>query len=215
MLSFVAQGRSNFNVTPGKWGSGWEFDTTWSAHTILPAYSNAETRSVALWVKMPPESVLSDAAPVLSWNPALSIPGIVELGWNGDHSAGVATAVTVRCGARGLVGTTPLVDGKWHHLAVVLNVRPKYLGADALGKELQMRIYVDGKLETRSGKLQLKKSKELRLAEQLALAPGTLVLGRDWQGEDPFRGCVDELVVADRPLGQGEIRQLMGGLATH
>jgi hypothetical protein len=100
-----------------------------------------------------------------------------------------------------LVGTTPLRDGRWHHVAVVFS---------AAGKP---RHYVDGRLEPITAK-RFKRGKPGDVGAitiRSDLAPHTLCIGRGAlaRAKAPgFRGALDELFLTDRALTQSEIRML-------
>ena len=179
---------------PGRFGKALEFDGTFATQAGLMGPLRRGIRSVAFWVQTPPsgpnaETFLAFPGPRI-WGPAL------ELGWNRTSAEGVFGAVRFDSPMGSLVGSTPLRDGRWHHVAVVLGAPPKVTGKPPL------KFYVDGRLENFSGKNPFRRS--ARMAEGallwLAGAPG---------GGDHFVGALDELVLVDLPLTPQEIRHLM------
>ena len=110
-------------------------------------------------------------------------------------------ALRTKAGRVVIAGTTPLRDGRWHHVAVVFNPGRK---PDAM----QIRQYVDGRLEGAP----LKRAAKRAIARSGAAGnTGTLdmlTIGASADGTF-YRGEMDELFIADRALAPQEIRQLM------
>jgi hypothetical protein len=102
-----------------------------------------------------------------------------------------------------------LRDGRWHHLAVVFSIKNRGDKADKNEGILQMREYVDGRLESPSFRHTNKRSKGAE--SSVARINDTLWIGRpvDDASGARFRGTLDELYVADAALTPQEIRHLM------
>ena len=115
---------------------------------------------------------------------------------------------TSQCGAlrteheeNAVVGRTSLRDGQWHHVAVLV------LGGKKSRGFVQVKQYVDGRLD---GTGALPRGVKPGAGEKSDL----LWIGRRANAnakfaEEGFRGGLDELFLADRPLAPDEIRQLM------
>jgi hypothetical protein len=98
-----------------------------------------------------------------------------------------------------VVGTTPLNNGKWQHIAAVFNVAPKNPGRQTV------KLYVNGRLESLSGRRPFRAMTEKPAAEQ----DPVLWLGGSPSGSERFVGLLDELVIVDQQLTPQEIRHLM------
>ena len=166
------------------------FDGTISATAAVPELSKRAARTVAFWVKIRENAPLPEVGAILSW------PGL-QIGWNRNPESGTLGALATRAGRVITAGSTPLRDGRWHHIAVVLNPVRK---SDAM----QIRQYVDGRLEGARSKRVGKRM----LARGSAHPANLLTIGAGADGTI-FRGEMDELFIADRALVPQEIRQLM------
>ena len=184
--------------TTGRFLGAMRFDGEIFAKAPFAGLSQRAARTAALWVKVPQDAPLSEAGAMLAW-PVPS--GGVEIGWNRNPDLGALGALRTRAGHAVFAGTTPLRDGSWHHIAVVINPGGKEGG-------MQVRQYVDGRLETVAVKRNVKRTIARSSAAPGALAANTLSIGCGADG-GRFRGEMDELFIADRVLGPQEIRQLM------
>ena len=91
-------------------------------------------------------------------------------------------------------GTTPINDGSWHHVAVVLE-------DDGSSNISEARLYVDGQPET--------------FAEVLPCEVNTSVaqdvrIGAFYAGPRYFRGLIDDVRIYSRALGEDEIAAMAG-----
>ncbi len=166
------------------------FDGTVSATALVPDLSKRTARTVAFWVKIRENAPLPEVGAILSW------PG-VQIGWNRNPESGTLGGLSTRAGRMITAGATPLRDGHWHHIAVVLNPGRK---PDAM----QIRQYVDGRLES----AQSKRAGKRTLARGTSQQADLLTIGAGADGTI-FRGEMDELFIADRALVPQEIRGLM------
>ena len=186
--------------TPGRFLGALRFDGTLFATAPFAGLSKRAARTAALWVKVPQDAPLSEASAMLSWSSAAGASG-VEIGWNRNPDFGALGALKTKAGRGVFAGTTPLRDGRWHHVAVVLSPGRRPDG-------MQVRQYVDGRLEGVSAK-RFGKRVAMRASPAADVpAPDTLSIGRGPDGQR-FRGELDELFIADRVLAPQEIRQLM------
>ncbi len=180
--------------TPGRFLDGVHFDGTVSATASFAGLSARTPRTLAWWAKVREDAPLSEAGAMLAWSGA-------EIGWNRNPQFGALGALRTKTGRGVMAGTTPLRDGRWHHLAVVLKPGRK---PDAM----QIRQYVDGRLEGGPMKRGVKKMMARQGSGPEAGAPDVLTMGAAPDGTF-FRGDMDELFIADRVLAPQEIRQLM------
>ena len=179
---------------PGRFLSALRFDGSVSAVAPFAELSKRTARTAALWVKVGEDEPLAKAGAMLSWSG-------VEIGWNRNPELGPPGALRTRAGRATVAGTTPLRDGRWHHVAVVLNPGRK-------PDMMQVRQYVDGRLENATTRRVAKKLIARGGVSAGAPEPDQLMIGAGLDGT-LFRGELDELFIADRALTPQEIRQLM------
>ena len=180
--------------TPGRFANAAHFDGALSATSPFAGLSKRAARTVAMWVKVGEDAPLSEAGAMLSWSGA-------EIGWNRNPQFGALGALRTKVGRNSIAGTTPLRDGRWHHVAVVFKPGRK---PDAM----QIRQYVDGRLEGAPMKRGSRRVFARNSVSPGAWAGDALTIGAAQDGTF-FRGDVDELFIADRVLAPQEIRQLM------
>lgn len=192
----------------GRFQGALQLDGNLFARAAFPGIHQRAARTVAFWVNVPADASLPDADAMLAW-PLGNLGRSVRIGWNRNPTQGVLGAVRTDAGRTSMVGSTALRDGRWHHLAVVLSPRMKGEKAEKGEGALQLRQYVDGRLETVSFKRNGKRAKGGD--GQVASAGEALWIGRavDDSSGARFRGGIDELFVADAALSPQEIRHLM------
>jgi ferric-dicitrate binding protein FerR (iron transport regulator) len=178
-------------------GQGLHFDGQTALHTIPSSAAQLDAAMVSFWIQAP-QATDPATAPWLAWNPQLSLPGVLEMGFNDNPAHGTLGALALRWNHKHLIGTTLLRDGKWHHISVGLPVK---LNAKNI-PDLHWKVYVDGRLETPSGRWQEKRPKPLP-----TYAAG-LLIGCDWGRQEYFTGSLDELVITDRILSPAEVCSL-------
>jgi ferric-dicitrate binding protein FerR (iron transport regulator) len=194
-------------LVAGRWGNALSFDGAFSARAALPPKSPGGTRTAAFWCKIPADAALSESEAIVSWYSAETGERPVSIAWNGDPTLGALGALKTSLG-RGLkVGSTPLRDGRWHHVAVVFAPNP-----DAPART-HLKTYLDGRLEATSFvRGAVKNWKKAGVADARFVAEGGLWIGRNpFQGPQPngFRGELDELYLINRALSPREIQHLL------
>ena len=174
-----------------------------TAQISVPGLATNLARTIAFWVRLPAETPITDTAPMAAW---LSKPASkdssrpVEIGWNTNPANGPHGAVRTEFGRWVFVGTCPVHDGRWHHVAVV------FVPHERNRDKLHVKQYVDGRLDT----VTTKTAKKHWRAFPGGPVDDTLWLGCRPGGQEQFHGAVDELFVADRALVPAEIKQLRG-----
>ena len=178
------------------------------AHAEFPGIRERAARTVACWINVPEDASLPDADAMLAW-PLGNAGRSVQIGWNRNPTQGVLGALRTDAGRSSTVGSTALRDGHWHHLAIVFSLKTKGEKVDKGEGMLQMREYVDGRLETPSFRHTTKRNKGAE--SPVVSTDDTLWIGRavDDANGARFRGTLDELFVADAALTPQEIRHLM------
>ncbi|MEZ0254443.1 MAG: LamG-like jellyroll fold domain-containing protein [Chthoniobacter sp.] len=192
----------------GRFQGALQLDGSLFARATFPGIHQRTPRTVAFWVNVPADASLPDADAMLAW-PLGKLGRSVRVGWNRNPTQGVLGAVRTDAGRSSTVGSTTLRDGRWHHLAIVLSPKMKGEKAEKSEGALQLRQYVDGRLETVSFKRNGKRGKGADA--QVASVEEALWIGRavDDSSGARFRGAIDELYVADAALTPQEIRHLM------
>lgn len=207
-----AEPRQRASRSEGKWGRALRFDGTYSATVALSGMPSDSPRTLAFWVRLPQDAPLTTGGAILAWKPKphnrRSNSPVTVLGWNRLPGQGTIGALRADRGPDAVVGTTSLRDGEWHHVAVTL------LPAARGGKQLHVRLYVDGRLEaaTAAKPKRPAHAHEAPSPSQEPSAADTLWIGRapgHRPRQDRFLGELDELFVAARALTHQEIRRLM------
>lgn len=170
------------------------------AESTYRGVSGNKPRSVSLWVNIPPDSPYEYPNGILSWGSHKQSRKWQVCWNNGDQ--GTVGALRVEFGDGYLVGTTDLRDGRWHHLCVV------FLGGDDSDVASHVKLYVDGRLETLSGR----RSQFIRTDTESPQAMA-VTLGRwlgYWPGKDTFyfRGAVDEVHIFEKALLPSQVASL-------
>jgi hypothetical protein len=194
------------HVQAGRWQHALQFDGQSFAKAALPDISETTPHSVAFWVNVPKDANLANAYAMVAWGMNSKQFGShpVHIGWNRNPNEGTVGVLRTDYGGGFALGATPLRDGRWHHVAVIL-----IPGADAT-TSMQVKQYVDGRLEG-EGKPSPPGSK---IFSRLSSATSGAVwlgcrLGIDDVRQERFRGQMDELFIADRALEPWEIVGLM------
>ena len=195
--------------TAGRWGGALRFDGNSYARAAFPGMSENSPHTIAFWAKVPNDANLSSAYAMVAWASSGEKFGShpFHIGWNRNPNEALVGVLRTDYGRGYAVGATPLRDGRWHHIAVVLMPR------DDPDSTVEVRQYVDGRLEG-EGRPSPPGSDIFMSTDNNALtANGTLWLGcrLGIKGvrTDRFFGEMDELFIADRDLEQQEVVRLM------
>ncbi|MHA3770870.1 LamG-like jellyroll fold domain-containing protein [Verrucomicrobiota bacterium sgz303538] len=191
--------------TAGRWGSALDLDGSTALEAPFPKLSARSSRTVAFWTRIAPDPELSGAGPAVAWRFAGKEARLFQVGWNRNPALGAFGVLDARLGKRSVVGMTPLRDGQWHHVAVVLTPNRK----NETG--MQIRKYTDGRLEGTAARAAGKRRGNIarRTIETPDIATDVLAIGGITASAEHFRGSVDELYVCDRALAPWEIAHLM------
>jgi hypothetical protein len=189
----------------GRAQSALRFDGRLYARAPFAGLSGNAGHSVAFWVRVPEDSQLSSAYAIVAWWAENKQIGSrpVHIGWNRNPDEGPVGVLRTDYGRGFALGSTPLRDGRWHHVAVVFVPSAK----DALP---EVKQYVDGRLEGEGqpsppgGGVSTQVNEVVRDAIWLGCR-----LGDNGPKRERFRGDLDELCVTEGALGPPEIVQLM------
>jgi hypothetical protein len=183
-----------------------QFDGHLYARAALPDISENTPHTVVFWVKVPKDANLSNAYAMVAWGLNNKNFGShpVHISWNRSADQGPIGVLRTDYGGGYALGSTPLRDGRWHHIAVVL-----IPGQDA-NTSMQVKQYVDGRLEG--------EGKPSPIGSEIFTRMSSATSGALWLGcrlgidrvpSQRFRGEMDELFLTDRALEPLEIVGLM------
>jgi len=164
-------------------------------HVAVPGYEGilgTQSRTSTAWV-----NVNKTSASIITWGPSGSGTKWIMRTHNGPAT------LRLECGRGNTYGTTDLVDGEWHHVAVVLI-------DDGSPDVSELLLYVDGKLDPimaggTPNQMDTASGVEFRIAYDLNNT------GRDYDG------MIDDVRIYDRALTADDIQALMddpGGTVT-
>ena len=174
------------------------------ARSDYPGVGGSQPRTIACWLRLQPNDASARPAPngIIAWG-VKRAAGKWQLAWNQAPGQGRVGAPRVEFGDGFVIGATDLRDGRWHHLAVV------YLGGPKANVATHVRIYVDGHLESLTGRRQRRIDTDTTSVAARPLMLGRY-LGQTHAGEPPFfEGDLDEVYVFEGPLLPGQIERLM------
>lgn len=192
---------SSSRIHQGVRGKAISFDgMSQFAESSYRGISGSKPRSVSLWVKIPPDAPSEYPNGILSWGSHAQSRKWQVCWNNGDQ--GTVGALRVEFGDGYLVGTTDLRDGRWHHLCAV------FLGISAADPAADVKLYVDGRLETFSGR----RSQLIRTDTDSAQSTA-VTLGRwlgYWPDKEPFlfTGMMDEVQIFGDALSPAQVASL-------
>ncbi|MEO6788609.1 MAG: LamG domain-containing protein, partial [Chthoniobacteraceae bacterium] len=197
--SEIRLGKDGAEWIVGRWGGALQFNGQPTVHAKLSGAAGRGTRSVACWVRLPAEASVSGSQSFFTLPLNRPPQSWAEFSWNSLPGEGAMGALRMQTRQGAAVGTTPLRDGKWHHVAAIFAQPAKK------ANKAHTKLYVDGRLESFS----LKPGARRGSAEMLAGLDGAL-----WLGGQPGSGAgatvaLDELLLVDRALSPPEIRHLM------
>ena len=191
-------------IIAGPFGSALHFDGQGGyARSDYPGVGGSQPRTIACWLRLQPNNTSAPPAPngIIAWG-VKRAAGKWQLAWNQAPGQGSVGAPRVEFGDGFVIGATDLRDGRWHHLAVV------YLGGPKANVATHVRIYVDGHLESLTGRRQRHIDTNTTSATARPLMLGRY-LGQTHAGEGfSFEGDLDEVYVFEGALLPGQIERL-------
>ena len=194
----------------GLHGGALEFDGDLVSRAKVPGLSGNAPRTIAFWLKTPENAQLSNAYSMVAWRADSTKLGSrpVHVSWNRNPAEGPLGAVRTDFSGGHAMGTTPLRDGRWHHVAVI------FQPGDDPEAPVQVKQYVDGRLESNTVTPGEKRSIAAKVKVDGSPDSNDWLylgcrLGANGPRKERFRGQIDELVVADRSLEPSEVVQLM------
>ena len=196
--------------TRGHVNQAMRFDGSVYAQTNFSGISENSPHTVLFWVKVPREANASNAYAMVAWSVNNKQLGThpIHIGWNRNANEGPWGVLRTDYGGGFALGSTPLRDGKWHHVAVV------FIPRDDPANPVECKQYVDGRFDG-EGKPSTPGSDIFTASgEHAQTANGTVWLGcrlgtKGALRYERFTGDMDELFIADGALGPPEIVRLM------
>ncbi len=158
-------------------------------------------RTVAFWIRLPDFSHEGNRNCIISWG--LPVPSKKwEIIWNRSASLGTVGAVRVDFGKGRVVGSTDLRDSLWHHVAIVFH------GGRGANLSTHVKLYVDGRLESITGKLQQQISTDTSTPGAVPVTLGRFIDSRSKVLTSYFIGELDELFIVDEAMTPSQIVRL-------
>jgi hypothetical protein len=198
---------SNAAHSKGRWQQALRFDGSVYAKAAFPGISKNAPHTVAFWVKVPKDASLSSAYAMVAWGADSKKFGShpFHICWNRNANEGTVGVLRTDHSRGYALGSTPLRDGRWHHVAVV------FIPRDDEASPMEVKQYVDGHLEgegnpSPSGSDRFMSTSSESMSGTIWLG---CRLGLNAVPKDRFFGEMDELVIADRALVPREIVRLM------
>ena len=158
-------------------------------------------RTVAFWIRLPDFSHEGNRNCIISWG--LPVPSKKwEIIWNRSASLGTVGAVRVDFGKGRVVGSTDLRDSLWHHVAIVFH------GGRGVNLTTHVKLYVDGRLESITGKIQQQISTDTSTQGAVSVTLGRFIDSRSKVLTSYFIGELDELFIVDDAMTPSQIVRL-------
>lgn len=187
---------------PGVFGNGLRFDGDGRfIASDFEGISGAQARTVACWVRIPP-NVKNPAASIVSWGEHRRGKHW-QIGINNVGDFGTVGAIRTDFSSGYVTGSTDLRDGRWHHIVSV------YIGGNSPDIAAHVRHYVDGKLEPVSGIKQLPVDIDTTTDTERSI--DNLKIGyrkRKAQDSEVMNGAIDELYIFDAAILPSQITNL-------
>jgi hypothetical protein len=183
------------------------FDGHLYAKAQFPGIAEYAPHTVVFWVKVPKDASLGNAYAMVAWGVNSKTLGShpIHIGWNRNPTEGTVGVLRTDYGGGYAIGATPLRDGRWHHIAVVL------LPRNNAKNPLEVNQYVDGRLEGEGKPSPPGSEIFAHVTENVSNDTFWLGcrLGVNGVRSERFCGEMDELFIADRALEPQEIVRLM------
>src|SRR5207248_2864890 len=207
-LEAVSESALATTRTEGRWQRALRFNGHLFARAAFPGISGNSAHTVAFWVRVPEDMLLSSAYAMVAWgaNSAKMGSHPVHIGWNRNPTEGTIGVLRTDYGGGFALGATSLRDGRWHHVAVV------FVPGEAANTPVEVKQYVDGRFEGEGKPSPPGTEVSARSNEETTIGDAVWLgcrLGNNGPRKDRFRGEMDELCIADRALGPREIVWLM------
>lgn len=181
------------NPIAGRVNGAFQFtgDTSDFVETLgYQGVTGTQARTVAAWIRIAGGPI---DEPIASWG--VDVSG-QKWTFRVQSNNGIPNTIRVEVNGGFVVGSTPVNDGMWHHVAAVLD--PGSVSGAGNTNVLDARLYVDGALEVQSATL----GQPMNTAMGANVLVGVDLSNRAWSG------AIDEFAIWSRALSDSEILQL-------
>lgn len=192
--------KGSVGLIPGRFGNAVQFNGEDAfLATAFPGIGGDTPRSVAFWVRLPTNCPEVFAYSILSWGTSKA-GGKWQVGWNTAYdNSGTRGAIRTEVQGGYRIGSTNLLDGRWHHVAIV------FLGGPGSGTG-NIRHYVDGSLESTTALKSQAIATEVAGPKALPLSIGRRIEADAYY--KTFKGELDELYILPTALTPEQIKAL-------
>jgi hypothetical protein len=206
-LEAVAEDSFATAHSSGRRNGALRFDGRLYVSAQFPNIAQYAPHTIAFWVRVPKDANLANAYAMVAWGINSRKLGShpIHVGWNRNPNEATVGVLRTDYGGGYAIGSTPLRDGRWHHIAVV------FFPGDDASHPLEVNQYVDGRLEGEGKPSPPGSDIFMRATDNVsndALWLGCRV-GINRVRSERFLGEMDELFIADRALEPQEIVSLM------
>ena len=165
--------------------------------TEFPGIGGTHPRTISCWIK----TLDAQNHGIISWGPD-SQGEKWHIRVNSNAADGPLGGLRAEVNGGFTIGTTPLNDDQWHHIAVVVPEDASLVS--------EIRLFVDGVLEVQEPLNVLDREFSTRLhgADVWALGIGRRVSANGIANY--FRGAVADVRIYDEPLGSEELSEIIG-----
>jgi hypothetical protein len=193
--------QASVSLIPGRFGNAVQFNGNDAfLATAFPGIAGNSPRTIAFWIRIPEDTSELFAYSILSWGTPQA-GGKWQIGWNtGFDNSGLRGAIRTEVQGGFQIGSTNLVNGRWHHVAIVFPG-----GADSSNSR-HIRHYINGTLEPSTA---LKSHPVNTRIDGSSALP--LSIGRRIESDAYFRtfkGDLDELYILPTALTPEQIQAL-------
>jgi hypothetical protein len=192
--------KGSVGLIPGRFGSAVQLNGEDAfLATAFPGIAGNTPRSVAFWIRLPANCPEVFAYSILSWGTS-NAGGKWQVGWNtANDNSGTRGAIRTEVQGGYRIGSTSLLDGRWHHVAIV------FLGGPESGTG-DIRHYVDGSLESTTALKSQPIATEVEGPKALPLSIGRRIEPGAYY--KTFKGELDELYILPTALTPEQIKAL-------
>lgn len=182
-------------LVAGKFKRAMKFDGTGAPTISVTSVSERARYTVSLWARIPAGAALHEST-IVEFRNESGLNEQLTVSWNADENLGEYGALRIDYQSGFVIGSSPINDGEWHHIAV--NV----VNGPGTRVATHLRQYVDGRLDEVSA---------LRDASMMPTNPAegpVLFTGFEFDSTKPFRGSIDELMLMGPTLRPDQIYAL-------
>lgn len=182
-------------LVAGRFKRAMEFDGTGAPTITVTSVSERARYTVSLWARIPADAALHEST-IVEFRNESRVDEQLTVSWNADDGLGEYGALRIDYQSGFVIGSSPINDGQWHHIAV--NV----VNGPGTRVATHLRQYVDGRLDEVSA---------LRDVSMMPTNPTegpVMFTGFEFDSTKPFRGSIDEFMLMGPTLRPDQIYAL-------